>query len=243
MAPNNEFTDEEFNEARRRSGRNTVGHLMERIAARKLARDLEDRGILPANQVRGSRPGTCTWKNATAFTDDVYEGSQRNQQTMAVAIDLEDACNRVQFKLRVDMLMQYGVCLTLTRWIAGAPLERKVVIQLGNWISVPHQLTMGLPQGSPLSEILFNVYAKGLADLKQNGPSKILTEADDGFIYKTSRDSQEAADAMQQQLDADPSGVTTLDHSSIQTRHKHCGALLITEQSNLMELWSKEQVI
>ena len=38
VAPNNEFTEEEFNEARRRSGRNTVGHLMERIAARKLAR-------------------------------------------------------------------------------------------------------------------------------------------------------------------------------------------------------------
>ena len=90
---------------------------MERIAARKLARDLEDRGILPANQVRGSRPGTCTWKNATAFTDGVYEGSQRNEQAVAVAIDLEDAYNRVQFKLLIDMLMQYGVCLTLTRWI------------------------------------------------------------------------------------------------------------------------------
>ena len=105
---------------------------MERIAARKLARDLEDRGILPANQVRGSRPGTCTWKNATAFTDGVYEGSQRNEQAVAVAIDLEDAYNRVQFKLLIDMLMQYGVCLTLTRWIAGALLERTVVIQLGN---------------------------------------------------------------------------------------------------------------
>ena len=173
----------------------------------------------------------------------MYEGSQWNEQTVAVTINLEDAYNRVQFKLLMDLLMQYGVCLTLTRWIAGALLERTVVMQLGNWSSAPHQLTMGLPQGSPLSAILFNVYAKGLADLKQNEPSKILTEADDGLIYKTSRDSQEATDAMQQQLDADPSGVTTLDHSSIQARHKHCGELLITEQSNLMELWSKEQVI
>ena len=98
----------------------------------------------------------------------------------------------------MDLLTQYGVSLTLTRWVAGALLKRTVVMQLGNWSSAPRQLTMGLPQGSPLSAILFNVYAKGLADLKQNEPSKILTEADDGLIYKTSRDSLEEAEAVQQ---------------------------------------------
>ena len=80
-----------------------------------------------------------------------------------------------------------------------------MVMQLGNWSSAPHQLTMGLPQGSPLSSVLFNVYTKGLADLNQNGPSKILTLTDDGaqiYIYKTSEDSQEAAEAVQQQVDS-----------------------------------------
>ena len=120
------------------------------------------------------------------------EGFQRKEQAVAVAIDLKDAYNRVQFKLLMDLLMQYGVCLTLTRWIAGALLERTVVMQLGNWSSAPHQLTMGLPQGSPLSPVLFNVYTKGLADLNQCGPSKILTLT-------------ETAEAVQQQLD----GVST----------------------------------
>ena len=40
---------------------------------------------------------------------------------------------------------------------------------LGNWISTPQQLTMGLPQGSTLSPVLYNVYTKGLADLNSNG--------------------------------------------------------------------------
>ena len=80
------------------------------------------------------------------------------------------------------LLIQYGVSLTLTRWIAGALLERIVVMQLGNWSSALHQFTMDLPKGSPLSPVLFKVYTKGLADLNQYRPSKILTLADGGLI-------------------------------------------------------------
>ena len=69
----------------------------------------------------------------------------------------------------MDLLMQYGVGLTLTWWVAGALLERTEVMQLGNWNSAPHQLTMGLPQGSSLLLILYNAYTKGLTDLNQNG--------------------------------------------------------------------------
>ena len=47
-----------------------------------------------------------------------------------MAIDLEDAYNRIQFKLLTDLLVQYGVSLTLTRWVAGALLERIVVCSL-----------------------------------------------------------------------------------------------------------------
>ena len=53
-------------------------------------------------------------------------------------------------------------------------------------------------QGSQMLPVLFNVYTKRLADLNQNGLSKTLTMADNGLTYKTSRDSQEAAEAVQQ---------------------------------------------
>ena len=95
-----------------------------------------------------------------------------------------------QFTLLIDLLVKHGVSLTLTLWIAGALLERTVIMQLENWSSAPHQLTKGLPQGSLLSPVLYNVYTKGLADLNQNRPRKVLTLAGDGSRY-----TQEAAKA------------------------------------------------
>ena len=153
----------------------------------------------PKKNHGGYRAGKSTWENAARFAYDVYEGFQRKEQTLGVAVDLEDAYNRVQFKLLMELLRQYGVSLTLTRWLAATLQERKVAMRLGNWISTPQQLTMGLPQGSRLSPVLYNVYTKGLADLNNNGLSRVLTLADDGLIYKTASDISTAVTAVQEQ--------------------------------------------
>ena len=60
----------------------------------------------------GFHKGKCTWENAAAFAHEVYEGFQRKEQTLVVAIDLEDAYNRVSFKLLIGLLLQYGVIMT-----------------------------------------------------------------------------------------------------------------------------------
>ena len=60
---------------------------------------------------------------------------------------------------------------------------------------------MGLPQGSPLSPVLNNVYTKGLADLNSNGLSQVLMLADDGLIYKIASDINTAVTAVQEQLE------------------------------------------
>ena len=72
-----------------------------------------------------SGPGTQTKEgtereNVARFTYDFYEGFQSKKQTLAVAVNLEDEYNRVQFKLLMELLVQYGVRLTLTKWLTVA---------------------------------------------------------------------------------------------------------------------------
>ena len=108
----------------------------------------------------GFRPGKCTWENAAAFTYDVYEGFLRKEPAVAVAIDLKDAYNRVHFKLLTDLLIQYGVSLTLTRWVAGA-LQWLCSLETGALLLVSSQWVYHKDHRSRRSS--FNVYTKDLA--------------------------------------------------------------------------------
>ena len=72
----------------------------------------------------------------------------------------------------------YGISSTLTRWLAAALQKRKVAMRLGNRVSM-------LPQGSPLSPVLYNVCTNGLADLNSVTLGLALTLANKGLIFKT----------------------------------------------------------
>ena len=87
---------------------NTAGKFMERIVARKLARDLEEREILPANQ-EGSDQYNAHGKiqlhlHMTCTKDSRGKKKQWLWQSISSP-----------FKLLRDLLVQYGVSLTLTR--------------------------------------------------------------------------------------------------------------------------------
>jgi hypothetical protein len=112
---------------------NTAGKLLERIAARWLASDLEQRGKLPPT-LGGYGLNKETWLNAAVFAHNVYEGFQVYAETCAAAIDLEDAYNRVPFKYLIRMLLGLDVHPIIIRWIAAALFQRKVVLRCGSWV-------------------------------------------------------------------------------------------------------------
>ena len=93
---------------------NTTGKLMERIVIKKLAQDLKRRNVLPQNQ-EGHRAGENYQEKQsdshTMPTKDPREG----KTTLAVAVDLEDTYYRVQYRLLIELLVQDGVSLALTR--------------------------------------------------------------------------------------------------------------------------------
>ena len=178
---------------------NTVGKLLEKIVSRNVAKDLEERQILPPT-LGSYRRGKDTWANAAIFAYDTYEGFQNKEDTVAVAIDLEDAYNRVSFQVLMQQLIKAEVNPYTIRWIGSILLRRTVALRLGTWVSEPVIISPGLPQGSPISPVMFNIYTADLARMSiENG--RMLTFADDGLGYKRGTRWADMAQGIQRSLD------------------------------------------
>ena len=156
------------------------------VRARKRACDTERRNIFHSSQ-GGYRAVKSTMENAARFAYDVFEGFQRKQHTPAVAVHLEDAPSRVQFKLPISFLVQYCRLNAHKMDCSSTPDEkgRDVAWELDLHSPTTHN---GTPQGSPLSPALYNVYVEGPAGLNSSRLTRVLTVADEGHMYKAVRD-------------------------------------------------------
>ena len=179
---------------------NTFGKILEKIVAVKLQEFLEREHLLPRG-LGSYRPGKDTWSNAAVFAYDVYEGFQNRQETMAAALDLEDAYNRVRFDILMFALVEMEVNPWVVNWIAAVLYSRRVALRMGSWTSEPCIMSPGLPQGSAISPVLFNIYTSKIARLEAPGVGRILTFADDILAYRQGRDREQTARDLQATVD------------------------------------------
>ena len=104
-----------------------------------------------------------------------------------IALDLEDAYNRVQFDVLMRTLARMEVDAQVVMWVGMALLSRKVALRVGSWSSEIQSIAPGLPQGSALSPVLFNVYTVGITSNQLEGPGRTLSFADDVLVYRSGR--------------------------------------------------------
>ena len=139
---------------------NTAGKVLEKLIARRLSCQLENDNLLPAT-LGSYRVGKDTWANAAVLASDVYDAFEKREETLVIALDLEDAYNRVYFKILIRTLININIDPFGIMWIGKALLKRKVALKVGPW-------TSGLPHCSALSPVLFNVYTVGVMSVKTN---------------------------------------------------------------------------
>ena len=207
---------------------------MEQVEARKRAQDLERKNVLLPNQ-RGYRVGKTFAKtqpvlHALSLTDSW------GRNKLAVAVDLEDACKRVQFKLLLEFLVQYGINLTFTRWLGqhsrreNLPCDLKIGSPCpNNWQWDFHNPPPPLP--SPVPSPL-QYLQNGTGDLKSNGLSQVLTLADDGLTYKTASDTYTEVTAVQEQLEKKSVTMVLGDRVRNQSKHSASTVMHPHQQSN-----------
>jgi len=98
---------------------NVIGKIPEKIRARRFTRHTELECVLPPD-MGAYRPHKETWINPATVAANIWDGFEEKDNTLLVALDLEDAYNRIQLPILVDRMLQLGISVF---WASGSCLH------------------------------------------------------------------------------------------------------------------------
>ncbi|CAB3984748.1 Hypothetical predicted protein [Paramuricea clavata] len=134
-----------------------VSKVIERIAHDQLGGYLKENSILTSTQF-GFRANRSTEMALTNFTDDILKHMDNKQVTGVVYLDLKKAFDTVNHQVQMKKLKRIGVQGQTLCWFQSFLSNRSQQTIIANSLSESLKITVGVPQGSILGQLLFIIY-------------------------------------------------------------------------------------
>jgi hypothetical protein len=166
----------------------TLGKLIEGVIGRRITAAAESQGLLPEGQT-GNRKGRSTELAVRLVTEVVRTAWSHGAVASLLQLDIKGAFDTVNHIRLLDTLRQLGFPMWVVRWARSYLDARTSRLMFDGEVSDPVVLHAGVPQGSPLSPILFILYIGSLYEaLERHGHLTIVGFADDTNLLVVSRD-------------------------------------------------------
>ncbi|EED16913.1 reverse transcriptase, putative [Talaromyces stipitatus ATCC 10500] len=153
-----------------------LGKGLERLVARNMAWTSIHHKVLARQQFR-ALPLRSATDLTTCLTHDVEQALNQGMTASLLTLDVKGAFDAVLPGRLIRRLREQGWPTNLVLWIASFATGRSVQIRLDGEIGPSTDIACGLPQGSPVSGILFMLYIAPLFRL--GNPRNRFGYADD----------------------------------------------------------------
>src|SRR5271157_451988 len=170
-----------------------TGKILETVIARRLAKAAEEYSLLPEKQF-GCRPVRSTELAVRLMTDLVHTAWKLHGTASLLQLDLKGAFDRVDHRWLLYTLDQLGLPIWLIEWVRSYLGKRTARLRIDGEISSPITPTQGIPQGSPLSPILFILFLTPLyTKLREEPGINIIGFSDDTNLLAYGKTTDEYA--------------------------------------------------
>ena len=158
----------------------------ERIVNNRLVWWIESNRIISTTQY-GGRKGRSTIDSVSSLVTDIQTGFSTNQHTMAFFLDIKGAYDNINLSILYDKIIKLKIPPIFANRIVTLYSERHVYVRNKNKLIGPRVTSVGIPQGSILSQILYSIYVSDIMEILPE-EVKILQFIDDISIYVTHKE-------------------------------------------------------
>lgn len=155
--------------------------IAEHLVKNRMEWFIENQNILPNSQY-GFRKGRSSMDSLSVFTTDIRIAFSQNKSVVATFLDIKSAYDNVLIDLLIKKLHILKIPFLLTSFIQNMLTGRVIFLTTTNLSRIAWK---GLPQGSVLSPLLYNIYTYDL-EASVSDTVCILQYADDLLLYSTS---------------------------------------------------------
>lgn len=157
----------------------TVSKIVEKCIKHKLMLFLEKYNLLSTNQY-AFREG-CNTENALCrVTDEILQNLDIGRRVIGVFLDLRKAFDTVAHRILLDRLDKMGIRGIANKLLKSYLEGRTQRVKISNTLSDHLQVGFGVPQGTVLGPLLFNIYINQILSLLDDG--SVFCFADDTAI-------------------------------------------------------------
>jgi len=178
----------------------TISKGLEGIVAARLSYLAERYSLLPTNHFGARKQRSCE-QALDVLIEKIFEAWKGKRILSLVTFDVQGAFNGVHPAILERRLRERSVPGTLVQWIRSFCEDRTGSVVVGNYTSgcmaIGHA---GIPQGSPLSPILYVFYNANLVESKKDKQGGLIGFIDDFTAWRTGADCLETTDRLQAEV-------------------------------------------
>ena len=166
-----------------------LSKVLEKVVASQLDDHLTVNNLQEPHQ-SAYRRGHSTETVLLSLHNDVIKAIGEQKIVLLVMLDLSAAFDTVSHECLLSTLKELGVCDTVLQWFESYLSGREQKINIKGTYSDVKELSCGVPQGSVLGPILFNIYTSSLGRMLRQLCPQYHMYADDSSLYLSIKPNQ-----------------------------------------------------